>query len=244
MSLGFSKSGISSAKNDELKRHLLACVDAEKVDLSQVAEKFYAQHTTDTSEQKALDISEQKTFCQAVIDSVDRVLEAGDWDSSLFLRNTAKPLKKLREQAEQLLKQIDHTQAPEAAYRQKALADDDVRLYISLFQANGGDLKQWALQLRSIRSHLLGRPVYENEEDVQKIVRQKTNRLSEAYVAVVVKKTAVLSEPFRAPRLDRNGNTLVTLKDGAVSVDNIVEFVHGGKQYQFVRGALHESGSA
>ena len=41
-----------------------------------------------------------------MIAAFDRVIAAGDWDSSLFLRNTVKPLEDMREEARQLREQL------------------------------------------------------------------------------------------------------------------------------------------
>jgi len=92
--------------------------------------------------------------------------------------------------------------------------------------------------LRSIKSYLLGRPVYQNEIDVQKVIRAKLAKTSEAYIVVAIDKTSIRNEPHLPPRMDRYKNTLLTLKEGSVTADNIIEFVHMGKRYCFKNGRL------
>ena len=230
MALNFTTDARAQFKNDDLKRRLLECVNNEKSNFLNLAEDFYGQQQR--SEESYLQ------FCKAVIATIDNVLTAGDWEDSLFLRNTVKPLKKIREEALELLQQISGDTSNVKNSEIPTLSEDTVALYISIFQNNGHNLPQWELQLQSITSHLLGRPVYQNEEDMQKAIRLKLAQTSEAYIVVAVKRSAIQSELYQPQRLDRNGNPLVTLTDSAVSPENILEFVHQGKRYHFLKGRL------
>src|SRR3990167_1083131 len=163
MTFTLASSARFDLKNEELKRHLIQCVDEEKKHFVQVAEEFYrlGRRTDD----------DYRKLCQAVINAIDQVLLANEWDTSLFLRNTLKPLRNIRDQAFELQKRLG--EKIETGYVEPMLAENITKLYISLYQTNGHDLKQWALQLGSLSSNMIGRPIYQHEEDVIKIIRTK-----------------------------------------------------------------------
>lgn len=229
MTLGFSTQARDKAKGDALKQQLLACVESKKTNFMHFADNFYHQGKHDTADQLA--------FCQNVIDTVDQIMAAGNWQTSLFLRNTAKPLLAVREQALQIKAELLGSHA-EVNQELDVVPEDTQLVYLSLFQTTGDNLQQWALQLASINTNLLGRPVYEREEDVQKMINRKQQRSSEAYVIVAIKKTDIQNDGYQAPRQDRHGNPVLSLKAGSIKADNIVGFVHQGKQYRFINNRL------
>lgn len=216
-------------KSDELKQHLLNVVKQENFSYSDLAEKFYGDYQKDA--EGYLEIMHE------VIGIIDRVLEAGDWDSSLFLRNTVKPMKALREQAVEAIKFLDAS-ADESLYQPEALEQNAVVIYVSLFQNQGDDLSKWALQLRSLSRYVLGRPIYADEADVKKLIRIKASRSCEAYVAVAIDKQFIQEGDMVLKRTDRHGSALLNLAPGAIKTSNIREFVHMDKHYYFYDGQL------
>ncbi len=230
MDLGFTQSARQDVKADELKQNLLDAVRHETKDFIKVADEFYQSGTQDDKS--------YIEFCQSVIAAIDRVLEAGDWNDSLFLRNTARPLKQLREKAQKLLDAATGESSESQEHAAPEINDDQIKAYVSLFQSDGHNLRKWELQLRSIESYLVGRPVYEKEEDVYRVVRAKVATFSEAYAVVVVNKSAIRDDYYEAGRTDRNGNILVSIMPGAIKPEHIVEFVHQGKRYRFIEGQL------
>lgn len=225
MSLNFSFSVQKDIKNEQLKQLLLQCVDKEKDQFAQLANHFYnASHRSDDH---YLDL------CNAIISAVDGVLNASDWDASLFLRNTIKPLKKIRDHALELRQALGGGASLAASQDTTSLAENCVKLYVSLYQAHGHDLKKWANQLNSIGSYMTGRPVYQNEAEVKKIIRAKYAQISEAYAVVAVDQSNIIVNEHATPRKDRFDSILVSLVPGAVVCDNILEFVHQGKRYYF-----------
>lgn len=210
-------------KKEALKQRLIDCVGDEKKQFLQMADQFY--------QLKRRSEIDYRRLCEAIIASADHVLMADDWDSSLFLRNTLKSLKKIREQALQLREHLGGS--AEAKYTPPTLSEGVVKLYISLYQSNGHDLKLWASQLASISSHMIGRPVYESEEEAIKAIRRKLSQTSEAYAVVSVDKSKIVGADQLRPRKDRLGNTLINLLPGAITDASILEFVHAGKRYYF-----------
>ena len=166
------------------------------------------------------------------------MLAAEDWDSSPFLKNTVKPLEEIKQSAEALVAQLSGDVNDTVA--SQTIESGGQPVYIALFQAQGHDLKKWAMQLRSIDRYMLGRPIYTAEADVCKMIHQKVNQSCEAYAKVAVKPSAIQEQSLLPKREDRNGCTLLTLMPGTVTSDHIIEFVHVGKTYAFVDGKLRE----
>jgi intracellular multiplication protein IcmQ len=218
-------------RNELVRRHLLEKIISEKAHFLETAESFYQKdaHNNDS----------YLVFCEEIIETIDRILEASQGDeNSLFLRNTIKPLKRMREQALSLVDEISKQTPQSTAELPKISADMEI-VYISIFQNDGLNLAKWELQLRSLPRYIIGRSVYQKEKYVQQLLRQKTLKKScEAYVVIAVKKAALKSAANESPLLDGNGNPLTTLADGSVNTKNIVEFVHEGKRYHFLDGKL------
>ena len=130
------------------------------------------------------------------------------------MRNTLKPIKKLYEEVLPLKEKLDGEQAGQA-FTTPALIENKVKLYVSLYQSNGHDLKQWALQLASLESCMVGRPIYQNEADAMQAICQKLSQLSEACVVLAVDQSKIISQENRL-RKDRLGNLLTTVMPNAI----------------------------
>lgn len=213
---------------DEERQRLLACMKRERQGLQQAIESF--------DKQERRNDSNCITTLQTILASLDKMLVAGDWEGSLFLRNTIKPLKELREKTASILAQYQGS-ANQAVIQTPNVEADHTVVYISMFQTDGHNLRLWELQLRGLARYVLGRPVYEQEGDVAQMIRAKLAKASEAYVAVAVPKLAILTDA-EMRRQDREGRHLMTLKEGSVSSDQILEFIHLGLRYHFVDGRL------
>lgn len=219
--MSFSLSSVRfEIKNETLKRHLIDIVCAQTARFIRVAEEFYAKsHRTE---------DDYRQFCEEIIEAAEQVLGSGNWGESLFLHNTLKPIKKIYETALFLKKKLDGDTKKHFALE---LPENKIKLYVSLYQSNGYDYKQWIAQLASLGSYMVSRPIYKNESDVIKAIQLKLSQVSEAYVVVVVDPSRIIYDESR-PRKDRMGNTLVTLTP-AIKKENIIEFVHQGKRYYY-----------
>jgi len=218
-------------KNDELKRNLLANLEKENESFSDVASAFYAQDPHDVD--SCLDA------VKAMLSSMDNVLNVGDIDSSLFLRNVVKPLRKIKQDAAELKQNLlEQKGVIDEDILEREITDTQTKLYVSLYQSEGHDLQKWAAQLSSIESYMMGRPIYQNEEDVQRIIRMKLGQVSEAYAVIAVNKQAIVKDNFGRGRKDRLGNEVVNVEMKTVAPDNIIEFVHTGKRYHFYKHKL------
>jgi len=230
MGMSLVKNQVAKSSSEELKQKLIDCITREKENFMSLAKQFYSKNSHTAEEYIEL--------TRAIIAAVDQVLEVGDWKESLFLRNVLKPLQQLREEADALQAEATDEDRFVQVVPRRHLKEDEVFVYISVFQSEGDHLEKWGLQLASLKSHLLGRPIYESEEDIQKIIRQKLDQHSEGYVVVAVKSSDIQESSHQMKRVDRYGNPLITLKETAVKVENIFEFVCQGSRYFYQNGRL------
>lgn len=222
----------SDFKSQDLKKKLLECLDQEARQFSEIARTYFAKGNLSKEDKTGL--------LNAVITTVDHVMSAGEWDSSLFLRNTIKPLIAIKAEAEAELGRLQLT-AYEKSVTVKAVSEGEVEVYISLFQSDGYNIGKWAMQLRSLDRYVVGRPIYKTEADVEKRIRLRNAGGNEAYVSVVVKKMDVQSDQFAAPLKDQFDHPLITLKEVALKNGRMNAFVHEGTRYHFVDGQLIKS---
>lgn len=223
------------SKRSTQRQVLLESMTAEHQRLLSIIHAF--------TQQSAHGAPDYATLSQRVVEGVDKVLSHVGDDESLFIHNTTKPLRELKSHAEAVLAQVGAFEASQQVTG-PSLGADMVPVYVLLFQVQGHDVGKWAQLLRSLGQYTLGRPIYQTEEDVRRVIRLRLSDDKEAYVKVAVPQSIVSSNEALSARKDRYGNALLSLPVGAIRPDNILEFVHGKQRYHFVRGQLHVSSSA
>ena len=180
---------------------------------------------------------------QKIIQILDKVIEDGDWEATLFLRTIGKQLKELREKGIELLENAPSDEKTSQAIFAKALQEGQLKIYISLFQSDGSDLNKWEGLLKGIGDYSVSRHIYGSEEQIQAMVRSKSDPRREAYAVVSVAAGELIKAYSGRKITDRSGFELLTLKDSAVKPENIIEFVHNAKRYHFHQGKLVLQGS-
>jgi intracellular multiplication protein IcmQ len=172
-----------------------------------------------------------------LVDVLDELLVAGNWEASLFLRAAGKQIHELRDRANQLLIEVTGdiaTQKNNAAL-EKA---DHIKAYVSLYQNEGTNLTKWYQMIKALTEHSVSRPVYRQEEQVKTLIRSKADAQHEGFVVAFIKESDVLQMPFGKTAVDRFGNELLTLRPGAVKLENIIEFVHNQQSYLLQENGL------
>ena len=221
----------SGFKGQELKRKLLECLDKEAREFSAVVRTYFNKGVLSKEDKAGL--------LNAIITAITHVMEGGDWSSSLFLKNTLKPLAAIKAEAQAELEKLE-AKAENITYQVTPPAENETEVYISLFQSEGYNINKWAMQLRSLERYIVGRPIYQNVTDVEKRIRLRAAAGSnEAYVAVIIKKADIeAADPFVPPVKDQYGHALLTLKETALRNGRIIAFHHQGIRYHFVDGQL------
>lgn len=127
-------------------------------------------------------------------------------------------------------KSTDHCSITE---KTQGLADDEMYIYIYLFNANGRNAISWRqlLASRALIDHSINRPIYAKENCVEELIRSKATPEQHAYVKAIVKKADVLMLEEESILRDKLGHPIIRIKHGALNVDNVIEFMHQGVAY-------------
>ncbi|GAG15177.1 unnamed protein product, partial [marine sediment metagenome] len=111
-----------------------------------------------------------------------------------------------------------------------------IKVYISLYQAQGSNLAIWQNMLKSLAQYSVTRPVYADEAHIRELVRSKPDPDKQAYAVVAIKEDDIMH--LTKPAVDQFGHELLTLKEGAVQLDNIIEFVHANQKHYLFRNNI------
>lgn len=174
-----------------------------------------------------------------LVELLDNLLSLEEWDQSLMLRASARQIKKVRDEAKQLLD--EHLSKDEAKQKKsETLPEGYVYVYVLLFQAMSEDLDRWHSTIQSLPGHTLSRPTYRKEEDVRNRIKARGEKRQEGYVKVMVREQDLVSGYAGRAQKDSLDHELVTIKEGGIKRENIVEFVHANEaRYEVKSDALY-----
>jgi Dot/Icm secretion system protein IcmQ len=175
-----------------------------------------------------------------LVKDLDKLLETGNWEESLFLRTMSKRLNSIRDEAQELEESLIKSGTAPIIEKSPVyqLKEGYIKVYILLYQVDGNNLSIWQNMLKSLTKYSVNRPIYTSEEHVQAVVRSKPDPIRHAYVIVAVKKDEVISSETQ--KLDSQGHNLFILKEKAIDAKNIISFVHANKKiYNFQNNKLH-----
>lgn len=230
MVLGFDQRKRREHDKQQQREKLLQQLEVEQARFKEIVKEYYSAPKRDQSQ--------WLMAVEAIISGSERILATTDWEESLFLRNLLKPLKALQQQASEFRNQLLAEEEVRAG-RSMVLSAEQRVVYISLYQAMPGDLRQWERLLATLPNYVQGRPVYASREDVQKAIRSTPYPERQAFVVVAIDQEDWLeSEEGRKTRVDRLGLPLVALESRAVKITNIMEFSYQGQRYLFREGRL------
>lgn len=183
------------------------------------------------------ELSEQQT--QAILKALDDAIDNGPWDESNFLRVIGKNLQVLREEfASQVNASPEKLKFASHLANRIALRTGQQEIFVSLYTSEGMKLNSWERLLTNLPKQIISRAIYANEDDVMTWIRSKDNPTNEAYVSIYINQSDLLSLSAEKTPKDKLGKPLLTLKDKAISLDNINRFVHKTGTFQFVHGRL------
>lgn len=174
---------------------------------------------------------------QRLVKILDELLAKGDWESSLFLRTSRKRLQELREEAKSVSTSAGASEVKPFVLFKTPPAVGSIQVFISVYQVAAKTVGDWQTALKALVGHSVTRPTYRNEEEVQKLIRSKTDISRHGYAIVNIAEGDIYRiDP--AP-VDAFGSQLISLKEGAIKQENIVGFVHANKErYSFQDGKL------
>ena len=181
---------------------------------------------------------------QVLLDTLNKAVKTGPWAKSMFLGAVGKKLTKFRDELAAELDKVDETTTKTnaavslGASTSKKLPEGVIEIYVALYCANGGELRNWESILSSLSTTVISRPIYRSEADVKALISSRPHKQNEAYCLVRIKE-ANIAKPFTGKNpQDKLGHELLVLKRAAISSDNIVSFRHQHSEYSWNDGRL------
>ncbi len=170
-----------------------------------------------------------------LVNILDDLLKNKEWEATLLLRTAKKRLLNLREEAQQIVNDLNVISTPKEPSQVIApIKEGYIKVYIALYQTQGSNLKIWHDMLKSLAKYSITRPVYDNEEYVRELIRSKPDMQRHGYAVVAVKENGIIESG--KVHLDQFNHKLLTLQEGAVTLENIIEFVHANEKRYIIRG--------
>lgn len=117
--------------------------------------------------------------------------------------------------------------------------EDEVLVYVYLFNAQGLVLKNWLKMLNPqvFYEYSINRPIYGEKSHVEAVIRGKTNKGKHGYITFAIKKDKVLPVLETDKVKDAFGNPVIKVKEGSLKSDRLISFTHNDQEYR-----LTESG--
>jgi Dot/Icm secretion system protein IcmQ len=171
-----------------------------------------------------------------LVSALDKAINEGSWEHSLFFRNILKRLHEIRGYVIAELSDAPEMSVVDTAAMDATLREEQGyrRAYIAIYQAHGDRLEGWTNAVSKIGDYYISRPAYLVEDHVREMVRAKRSR-NDAYVAVWVHKEDILATNNTQ---DRWGHELLVLREGSIKVENIIEFVQDNYRYSLIGNKL------
>lgn len=170
---------------------------------------------------------------------IEDILNTSDWESSIFLKQSATKLRNLLVESDRLCKifAVQKTTAVQKNSISKNIKQEIplglVQVYVLLYQANGDNLDAWYENIKSLTGYSASRAIYKNQNHIEEFIRSKKgNTTCNGYVIVNVKNSDFYNT--EAPAFDLYNHELVVLKESAIKLENIVEFVLANKQHYII----------
>ncbi|EKD70127.1 MAG: IcmQ [uncultured bacterium] len=112
------------------------------------------------------------------------------------------------------------------------LAEDEVIVYVYLFNAHGLTFQNWYKMLNPnvFYEYSVNRPIYADKANIEAFIRSRSNKVQHGYLAVAIKKEHILKtiEPLK----DVIGNPVIKVKEGSLKIERLINFTHNGKRYR------------
>lgn len=179
-----------------------------------------------------------KEKLQEIADALDRVVSDLPWQQSVFLKALGKKFEIIRDE---FIENSGLKPKDEASHVKKdpfALKDNQIEVFVALYNAQGGDIKQWTKVLMNVSKLSISRPIYSTEKAVREMIRSSAHMANEGYVSAHINKSDILPAPEdRAPR-DKLGNILLLLKETAITPQCVRKFYHKSGIYTLKKGEL------
>lgn len=186
-------------------------------------------------------MSEVDKVKQELIELLDQLLNQDYWNETPFLSAAYTRLKNLRDEfaeKEELAKSSADKSSQVTKYGNGCATHLIQEVYVALYQTDGNNLAKWEQLLQAISNHSISRPIYQNEQDIKKVLRAIAIKHNHAYIAVKIRQQDIIHLPEEQRVRDKLGHPLLLLQERAVSKLNITRFVHVSGEYRLEGGRL------
>jgi Dot/Icm secretion system protein IcmQ len=185
-------------------------------------------------------MDERKKIGLQLIHGLDKVIAEGHWEGGLLFQAAGKKLRDLREKLQQEFSiDIDNEASPTEMKDILKQQSGLIEIFISLYNADGRNVKKWELVLASLTKQLVSHAIYKKEKDIKDTISAKENPINDAYVVAYVSEMDILTPSFRDKKLlDRFGHELISIKENALKNENITKLVHLSGEYSYHKGQL------
>ena len=161
-----------------------------------------------------------------LVKTLDTLLQTGNWQSSLFLKNAGKRLGNLKQEAEDL--KLSNTPQQTQTTNELNVSKDQTKVYISLYQIDGDNLQIWLHTIKALSSYNISRPTYADEKNVKELIASKADSKRHGYVIAIVNENEIIN--IDPPLVDSFGHEMLILKEGSITPKNLMEFIHSNKR--------------
>jgi hypothetical protein len=148
-------------------------------------------------------------------------------DKFRFIRDS------LHAQATRIQEELDAL-AVEIESKTDKIAEDEMLVYVYIFNAQGLVLQTWQKMLNPsvFYEYSVNRPAYSEKAHIESFIRSRTSKAQHGFLTIVVKKTDVL--PVQAgleAAVDSIGNPLIKIKEGSLKFNKMFSFTHQENEY-------------
>lgn len=142
----------------------------------------------------------------------------------------------IRDRLNALLAKVDeHLSLAEAEIDKKnvPLSEDDVLVYVYVFNAQGVLLQTWHkfISQKVFYEYSVNRPIYTDKSAIESFIRSRPNKPQCGYITVAVKKSDILPIPANEVSKDALGNELIKIREGSLHFGKMVSFTHNLHDY-------------
>lgn len=180
-----------------------------------------------------------KEFAEKILAVIDNALAEGEWSSSTFLTQIEKKLKLIRDDYEKDWNlEEENATLMQLSIKKAQERPEMIKVYILLYSAKGKDLSSWEQLLVNLPGNVVSRPVYDKEEKIIGVIRNRGNTFNDAYIEIYVYPEDMLVLTDEKIPVDKFGNALISLKNNAIKLENIESFVYVSESYHYIKGHL------
>lgn len=121
----------------------------------------------------------------------------------------------------------DHS--AEAFNKKRKLAEDEVSVYVYLYNAQGIQFRSWVSMLNAklYYEYSVNRPIYTEKKFIESLLRSKTNKTQHAFLTIAVKKSNIIKTDLQ----DALGNPVIKVREGSLHFDRTLCFTHNEQDY-------------